>query len=155
MSRLPAVLYSHREKLDALNMPSRSFEHWRNVLVAASYDRPALEEDLIEAILAGSDVDPVERRNLQTDLAFSFYHKLAEPSVAEADLREVIDQLVFSQDLAAKLAAVEADLYAAVQEDGAYARHIEQRDRLRAEKQRNDERLIELKSSAENWLAAA
>ncbi|HTH29032.1 MAG TPA: DNA primase, partial [Sphingobium sp.] len=49
ISRRPAVLYTHREKLDALNMPSRSFEHWRNVLVSASYDRPALEEDLIEA----------------------------------------------------------------------------------------------------------
>jgi DNA primase len=155
ISRRPKVLYSHREKLDALNMPSRAFESWRNVLVSASYDRPALEEDLIEAILAGSDVDPVERRNLQRDLAFSFYHKSAEPTAAETDLCEVIDRLVFNQDLAAKLAAVEADLYAAVQEDEAYARHIEQRDRLRTEKQRNDERLIELKSNAENWLAAA
>jgi DNA primase len=155
ISRRPKVLYSHREKLDALNMPSRAFESWRNVLVSASYDRPALEEDLIEAILAGSDVDPVERRNLQRDLAFSFYHKSAEASTAETDLCEVIDRLVFNQDLAAKLAAVEADLYAAVQEDEAYARHIEQRDRLRTEKQRNDERLIELKSNAENWLAAA
>jgi DNA primase len=155
ISRRPKVLYSHREKLDALNMPSRAFESWRNVLVSASYDRPALEEDLIEAILAGSDVDPVERRNLQRDLAFSFYHKSAEASTAETDLCEVIDRLAFNQDLAAKLAAVEADLYAAVQEDEAYARHIEQRDRLRTEKQRNDERLIELKSNAENWLAAA
>jgi DNA primase len=155
ISRRPKVLYSHREKLDALNMPSRAFESWRNVLVSASYDRPALEEDLIEAILAGSDVDPVERRNLQRDLAFSFYHRSAEASTAETDLCEVIDRLAFNQDLAAKLAAVEADLYAAVQEDEAYARHIEQRDRLRTEKQRNDERLIELKSNAENWLAAA
>jgi DNA primase len=155
ISRRPKVLYSHREKLDALNMPSRAFEGWRNVLVSASYDRPALEEDLIEAILAGSDVDHVERRNLQRDLAFSFYHKSAEASTAETDLCEVIDRLAFNQDLAAKLAAVEADLYAAVQEDEAYARHIEQRDRLRTEKQRNDERLIELKSNAENWLAAA
>jgi len=155
VSRRPPVLYSHREKLNVLDMPSRAFEQWRDVLISASYSRPALEEDLIEAILADSEGDPVERRNFQHDMGFSFYHRSAEPDVAESDLCEVIDRLVIDQEMAAKLATLEAGLYAAVQDDEAYKRYIEERHRLLTEKQRNDERLIELKANAEDRLAAA
>jgi DNA primase len=155
VSRMPSILYSHREKLNTLGMPTRAFEKWRDVLVTASYDRSGLEEDLIEAILAASDIGPMERRHAEQDLNWSFFQKSAEPSSAEKDLAEVINGLVIGQEIAAKLAVIEAELYAAEHEDGAFERLLRQRDALLKEKQQNDDRMTELKANSDNCQTAA
>ncbi|MFT3967469.1 MAG: DNA primase [Sphingobium sp.] len=152
VSRHPRVLYSRREPLSGLNMPTPAFETWRNLLVSASYERPDLEEDLLEAILANAGAGAIDSRDIQQDLGWSFYHKDTDTVSAQADLCEVIDLLVMNQDITARLAAVETQLYAAGLGDDEYASLLGERDQLLTGKRQYEERLAELKSDG---LAAA
>ncbi len=155
VSRWPSILYGHREQLQALTLPTPHLGEWRDVLVLASYDRPALEEDLIEAILASSDIQNIERRDLQRDLAFSFFFKSADPETAEADLKEVIQTLVVEQDLAARLAGLATQPYAPELDDAAYGRKLDEHHGLLRELAQYRERLSLLRADAEHGLAAA
>lgn len=152
VSRHPHVLYSHREPLSGLDMPTEALEQWRNLLVSASYERPDLEEDLLEAILADTTMGAIDGRDVQQDLGWSFYHKSTDGLSAENDLREVIDLLAMNQDITARLAAVETRLYAASLSDDEYASLLGERDTLLADKLQHEQRLSELKSDG---LAAA
>jgi DNA primase len=155
VSRWPSILYDHREQLQALHLPTEDLTNWRDILVSASYERPALEEDLIEAILASSDIRKPERRDLQHDLAFSFFFKSSDRQTAETDLIEVIRTLVVEQDLAARLAALATELYAPEMDDAAYGRKLDEHHGLLKELMQYRERLALLRADAENWLAAA
>lgn len=153
VSRRPRILYTHREQLDALHMPSAQFAEWRNILVNASYERPALEEDALEAILQ-MEIGQTERRDLNHDLGFTFYHRHAEHIEAETDLVEVIELLVRLQDYSARLAALDARLYAHSLEGGEYERLIGERDRLLESKRRDEQRISELKANPDGLAAA-
>jgi DNA primase len=154
VSRHPGVLYSHREALSRIAMPTGAFDLWRNVLVSASYERCDLEEDLIEAILTDADIGAIDQRDFQQDLGWSFYHKTTEPGSAQADLCEVIGLLVQTQDVAGRLAAVEARFYAATLDDEEYGRLLAERDRLVAEKLGYEQRMAELKANSDGLAAA-
>ncbi|CAN5273225.1 hypothetical protein BH10PSE13_BH10PSE13_01680 [soil metagenome] len=155
VSRYPAMLYTHREQLEALTMPTVHFSRWRDILVNASYDRPALEEDMIDAILASSDIGAPERRDLQHDLAFSFFFKMDDAETAEKDLGEVICTLVVEQDLAARLAALDMEPYSPDMSDEAYERWLDKRRHLLVLKQQNSEQLMASRADAEIMVAAA
>ncbi|HEX7857048.1 MAG TPA: DNA primase [Sphingobium sp.] len=155
VSRWPDTLYRHREQLQAIGMPTAHLADWRDILVSASYERPALEEDLIEAILASSDIQNLERRDLQHDLAFSFFFKNRDRHTAEADLGEVISTLVVEQDLSARLAALETELYAPGLDDEAYGRKIDEHHGLQRELAQYRERLALMRADVETGLAAA
>ncbi|HEX7776734.1 MAG TPA: DNA primase [Parvibaculum sp.] len=155
VSRRPRALYSHREPLSRLHMPTQAFDIWRNLLVSASYERPDLEEDLLEAILATTGTGgtgAIDSRDVQQDLGWSFYHKASDAESAQSDLCEVIDLLVMNQDITARLAAVETQLYAASLSDDEYASLLGERDQLLTGKRQYEQRLFELKSDG---LAAA
>lgn len=155
ISRHPGILYGHREALDRLSMPTPTLAAWRDLLVQASFERPALEESLIDAILADSTLSDVERRNIQHDLGFSFFRRHCDPATAEADLAEVINILVFEQEFRPKLERLSGSLYA--QGSDAEVNEAEWQEHLAliAVKRRNDERLNDLKANIEEQMLAA
>ncbi|MCE7797436.1 DNA primase [Sphingobium sufflavum] len=155
VSRWPSLLYGHREQLQTLSLPTAHLARWRDILVSASYERPALEEDLIEAILASSDIQNLERRDLQNDLAFSFFFKSGDRETAEGDLKEVIQTLVVEQDLAARLAGLATEPYAPGLDDASYGRKLDEHHGLLRELAQYRERLSLLRADAEQGLAAA
>ncbi|MEZ5656186.1 MAG: DNA primase [Sphingobium sp.] len=155
LSRHPAVLYGHREQIGALAMPTQALKDWASLLIGASFDRPALEESLIEAILADSSVPEPERRNIAHDLRFSFFRAETDRTMAENDLGEVIKILVFEQEFTPKLERLKADLYARGDtgdiDEACWQEHLS----LLQLKRQNDERLSELKANMEEQLMAA
>ncbi|MET0240884.1 MAG: DNA primase [Sphingobium sp.] len=166
VSRYPRMLYEHREQLMALDFSNPEdngiitkeaarFNRWREILVQASYERPDLEEDLIDAILAGSDIGMQALRDLQTDLAFTFYSKSGDRETAERDLVEVIRALLVEQYLFARLAALKAESYSAAMDDEMYERWLNKQQSLLMDKQRNDERLMALRADAGDFMRAA
>ena len=155
LCRWPMVLRRQREQIDSLNLATRHLVRWRDTVVQAAYQRPELEEDAIEAILVSADLDPIERRELQRDLSFSFYHKAADRHEAETDLSEVIKALVIEQDLTARLASLKAQPYAPDMDDAAYSRWVETQTSLQHELSRHQQQLNAFKSDAETWLEAA
>ncbi len=155
LSRHPAVLYTHREQLGSLALPTQALKEWCALLIRASFERPALEESLIDAILTDASLPEPERRNIAHDLRFSFFSAETDRSMAEADLGEVINILVFEQEYPPKLERLTAALYAHRDDDGIYEALWQEHLGLIASKRQNDERLRELKANMEEQLMAA
>ncbi|MGD9810676.1 MAG: DNA primase [Sphingobium sp.] len=155
LSRHPTVLYSHREQIGSLTMPTPALQDWSALLIRATFERTALEESLIDAILQDASLPEPERRNIAHDLRFSFFRAGADRAVAENDLGEVINILLFEQEYSPKLERLTAELYARGDEDGLDEALWQQHLDLIAYKRRNDERLRELKANIEEQLMAA
>lgn len=153
--RHPAALSTMREDLARLAMPTQSLSDWRDMLIAASFERPTLEESLLDAILADATLSEPERRDIQHDLHFSFFHKDADRQMAQSDLGEVVKILLFEQEFRPKLERLRAALYARGSDgevgEAEWAEHLE----LIATKRANDERLNDLKANIEEQLLAA
>ena len=155
LCRHPAVLYSHREQLGSIAMPTQALKDWTSLLIRASFERQALEESLIDAILADASLPEPERRNIAHDLRFSFFKAETDRSVAENDLGEVINILLFEQEYQPKLERLTAALYARGEDEGIDEALWQEHLDLIHYKRRNDERLKELKANIEEQLMAA
>ncbi|MCB2014065.1 MAG: DNA primase [Sphingobium sp.] len=155
LCRHPAVLYSHREQLGGIAMPTQALKDWTSLLIRASFERQALEESLIDAILADASLPEPERRNIAHDLRFSFFKADTDRSVAENDLGEVINILLFEQEYQPKLERLTAALYARGEDEGIDEALWQEHLDLIHYKRRNDERLKELKANIEEQLMAA
>lgn len=104
LSRYPDVLAENLETASQLIFPEEKLRRWFEVLSMAVFERPDLDEDLIETILASSDIGPIEKRDLRRDLAFSFFRK-HDPERGRRDLREVMGTLVAEQEVEKALEA--------------------------------------------------
>jgi len=155
LSRFPGILYSHREQLGSINMPTQALKDWTNMLIQASFERSALEESLIDAILQDASVTEPERRNIAHDVRFSFFRADADKTVAEQDLGEVINIFLFEQEYPPKLERLTAEIYAREQDEGIDEALWQEHLDLMAFKRRNDERLKELKANIEEQLMTA
>jgi DNA primase len=155
LSRYPAVLYAHRERVTSLHMPTKDLSDWSKLLVRLSFDHPDLEADMIDAILRKDLIPEPERRHLTRDMGFSFYHKNADRDLAEQDLSEVIHLLLFEQEFSPKLEGSEAALYARGEDNGIDEAAWQEHLALINMKRRHDERLRELKANIEEQLLAA
>ncbi|TNE45612.1 MAG: DNA primase [Sphingomonadales bacterium] len=154
LCRHPAVLYSHREQLASITMPTEALSQWTALMIRASLERNALEESLVDAILQEASLPDLERRNLKHDLCFSFFSTDTDRTTAEKDLGEVINILLFEQEFTPKLERLKADLYAQG-DDGMDETRWQEHLSLITLKRQNDERLRELKANIEEQLMAA
>jgi DNA primase len=116
--RYPAVLRGELEALASLAIDDPHLDSWRNVLFEAAVQRPDLDEDMIDTILAQSDVSPIEARDLRRDLAFTFYFKNHEDGAQH--LREVVATLNAEQMIEIELARA-SERFKAATEDGHWA----------------------------------
>jgi DNA primase len=93
LMRYPSVLYRNIEEINHLPIVDRYLRRWRGLLIEIAIKQENLSEDLIDQILAQSDVSPIEARDLRRDLAFSFFRKFDDPKMAVGELKLVIEVL--------------------------------------------------------------
>jgi DNA primase len=117
LSRFPSVLRTESEAVSALVIDNRYLSDWRHILLEAIYERPDLDEDAVSAILGESDVSPIERRDLQRDLGFSFFRQRDGSIQALSDLREVINAMNADRELALALEEAMARFKESMNED--------------------------------------
>jgi DNA primase len=103
LSRYPRVVYENEELVTELQLSSRKLENWRNVLIDEIRAKPHLDEDALTTILDASDASPIEKRDLQKDLAFSFFRRMADAETAIRELLQVITVLVAEAKIDAAL----------------------------------------------------
>jgi DNA primase len=142
LSRYPEVLREEWDDATALEFSHPKLKRWFEILTNAVLERPFLDEDLVEAILASSDIAPIEKRDLSRDLGFSFYRR-GDPERAKQDLKEVIVTLVAERRVAAALE--EANARFAEANEG----HLwEEQKHWSSEKQRISTRISEFAEAA-------
>jgi DNA primase len=144
LSRFTSVLREEYELVTMLHIENQNLEAWRNILIQAFNERPDLDEALIDTILECSEVDPIEKRDLTRDLAFSFFHLSDGRGKQESDLRQVIATLVAERNIEIALAQASERFKAATDSH----EYVEQQEWLR---QRQDvrERLRDFQEAAE------
>ncbi len=139
LSRYPSVVQSRADQIQSLHISEGLLSRWRDLLVAAAFERPDLDEDMIETILADAELETAEKRHSWRDLGFSFFYRKADPDVAVRDLEAAIDTIARSQELDENLESVRANLAKAAESEdfeGVWNRESERRKRLMEEKQR-------------------
>ena len=99
LSRFPDIASANMELVSRIEFQEASFEKWKNVLLDAVVSLPGLDEDTLGTILERSDAGPIEKRNIQKDLAFSFFRRMADKDVARRDLVRVMTTLVAENEI--------------------------------------------------------
>ena len=107
LSRFPQLARENHELVADLPAETSHLRRWRQVILTAVSERPELDEDALQTILDSSDASPIEKRNIQRDLAFSFFSRMADEETARSDLLKVMTILVAEAQIDAALA--EAD----------------------------------------------
>ena len=99
LTRYPKIACDNAELFARIPFSERKFEAWRDVILDAVLAHPGLDEDALQTILDSSDVTPIEKRDIQRDLAFSFFRRMADPTVAKTDLLRVMTVLVAEAEI--------------------------------------------------------
>ena len=139
LSRYPEVVKSKADQIQSLQIGESLLARWRDLLVGAAFERPDLDADMIETILADAELESAEKRHSWRDLGFSFFKRKTDPEIAVRDLEAAIDTIARSQELDENLESVRANLEkAADSEDfeSVWNRESERRKQLMEEKQR-------------------
>ncbi|QLC24226.1 DNA primase [Parasphingopyxis algicola] len=151
LSRYPGVIQSRADQIQSLHIGEGLLARWRDLLVAAAFERPDLDEDMIETILASAELESAEKRHFWRDLGFSFFYPKTDPEIAVRDLEAAIDTIARSQELDENLEDVRANLERASESEdfeGVWNRESERRKRLMEEKQRLHDELETLGEAA-------
>ncbi len=94
LMRYPEALIRHCELVDKLHVVDATQRRWRNRLVELAVYRSDLSEDLLNEILSSErPLAEQLRRNYETDLAYSFWQRRADP-LAEAELLDLMNVLI-------------------------------------------------------------
>jgi DNA primase len=93
LSRFPCVARDNHDLVLSLPLEHPKLRVWRQVILDAVIARPDLDEDALTTILDSSEASPIEKRDLRSDLAFSFFRRMANPEAAQADLLRVMTVL--------------------------------------------------------------
>ncbi|WP_242417423.1 DNA primase [Sphingomonas panni] len=92
------VLTRHCELIAQLPIKNQQLQRWRNHLIDLAIYRNDLSESLLtDTIAADRQLVDIARRNKETDLAFSFWQRDTDATVAKTDLLRVIQILVDEQ----------------------------------------------------------
>ena len=103
LSRYPQVIHQHEQLVIELDLSTRKLVTWRDVLIDEVRAKPHLDEDALWTILQSSDASPIEKRDLQKDLGFSFFRRMADADTAQRELIQVITVLVAEAKIDAAL----------------------------------------------------
>ncbi len=97
LTRWPQVLYSHREQIFRLKMPTMYLKRWRDLLIDIAEQNPNIEEDMVKSLLDDSDLDPKVKFDLLNDLKFGFLTIDVDPTYAMEMLTSCIDAMFDEQ----------------------------------------------------------
>lgn len=119
LSRYPNVIRQRFENIAKMTIDNKRLAEMRDALLQVAMDEPNVEQDIIEQIWLTFKNPPFEPRDLQHDLAFSFYRKHEDRTKPESDLFLLINFLIREQELDAKIASARAEMETALTEDAA------------------------------------
>jgi DNA primase len=103
LTRYPNCIKSAFEEIAKLPLEDEYLGKWRDLLVDIAIETPNLSEDIVESMLLDKGLSHITKRNLQTDLAFSFYHKHLDETVPVGDLLFVIDRINYVYEMSQSL----------------------------------------------------
>jgi DNA primase len=103
LSRYPQLVHQHEELVIELDLSTRKLATWRDVLIDEIRAKPHLDEDALWTILQSSEASPIEKRDIQKDLRFSFFRRMADADTAKRELIQVITVLVAEAKIDAAL----------------------------------------------------
>ncbi len=110
LTRYPSCIKSAFEQISQLPLEDEYLSKWRDLLVDIAIETPNLNEDIIEKMLLDRGLSHITKRDLQTDLAFSFYHRHADETVPISDLLFVIERINYVFEMSQTLARAEQTL---------------------------------------------
>lgn len=113
LSRYPRVAAHNYDLVADLPLKHPKLQIWRRVILTAVMDRPDLDEDALATILDSSEASPIEKRDLQRDLAFSFFRRMADSEAAQTDLLRVMTILAAEASIEAALSSADREFGAA------------------------------------------
>jgi len=142
LSRFPRVAKENYELVSEIRPEHVQLCRWRDVILRAIIERPELDEDALQTILDASDASPIEKRNIQRDLAFSFFRRMADEETARSDLLKVMTILVAEAQIDEALAQADKR-YVETFDDALF----EERNTLRRRKIQIRDELREVESS--------
>lgn len=147
LMRHPSVLKNSYEDVSRFPLMDQYLEHWRMCLLDAADANDLLSEDIVEQILSQTEVSPIEKRNYERDLAFSFYRRSALESEAVGDLKRVIEVLADEHEMQTALKLAKEQFKADVSEEN-LAKQIRLHDELIAAQERLAEWLEQAQAAA-------
>ncbi|MBV9884789.1 MAG: DNA primase [Sphingomonadaceae bacterium] len=142
LCRYPDVLRDNHDLADELEITDPKLRRVYEALSLAVFEKPDIDEDMIEEMLSTSDTGPMEKRNIHKDLSFSFFKK-HEPARGRADLRNVIGAVVAEREIEAALALANKNFREQVE-----GPEWEEQQRLRSERDR-------MKAGLVSWVEEA
>jgi DNA primase len=142
LTRFPQLAKENYELVSELRTDHPQLRKWRDIILQATIDRPELDEDALQTILDASDASPIEKRNIQRDLAFSFFRRMADEETARSDLLKVMTILVAEAQIDAALSQADKR-YVETFDDALF----EERNTLRRRKIEIRDELREVESS--------
>jgi DNA primase len=142
LTRYPAIARENHDLVASLPIQDRKLRIWRDTILEAVREHPDLDEDALETILDASDASPIEKRDIQRDLAFSFFRRMADKGTAQNDLLKVVHVLVAEAEI--DVAIADADKrFAETLDETAF----EERNFLRRRKNEIRDELAEFESA--------
>jgi DNA primase len=141
-TRYPAVARENYDLVASLPLENRKLRVWRDVLLEAVSENPNLDEDGLQTILDSSDASPIEKRDIQRDLAFSFFRRMADQNAAQDHLLKVTRVLIAEAEIDAAIADADKQ-FVQTFDEGAF----EQRNALRRRKIEITSELAEIESA--------
>lgn len=110
LSRYPNVIHSRIENIAKMRIDNKRLVEMRDAIMEVAMDEPDIEQDIIEQIWLTFRNPPFAPRDLQHDLAFSFYRKHDDQTKPESDLFMLINFINREQELDAKIAGARAEM---------------------------------------------
>jgi DNA primase len=120
LSRHPAMLTDHLEDLNAVLIEEPALRKWRDVLMGAAMDHPALDSDLIGAILDAALLPETLRHNIQQDLCFPFSRADADPARSAEQIGGLLAVLAGERALGEHLGVLDAEAVATIADADGY-----------------------------------
>ena len=109
LSRFPAIITDRIEQIASLSIADNELDRWRNSLIEAAWRHPALDSDVIAAILEVAQLPEAMRNDIQKDLRFPFSQRTAEPLRAREQIEGMIDHFCETGEYRDQLAVLNAE----------------------------------------------
>jgi DNA primase len=153
LSRYPRVIHSRFEEVAKMPIDNDLLEKMRGDIIDIASEQPEIDQDIIEQIWLTDRSPPFKPRDLQSDLAFSFYYKHADRKRPESDLFLLINFINYERELDDGILKARAELDAQQSESAASdCRNYE--EKKRQNRLRISDLIVESNDFAYNSVAA-
>jgi DNA primase len=120
LSRFPGLIGPQIERITAIAIDEPDLARWRDALVKGAIDHPALDSDVIAAILEAALLPEALKTNIQRDLNFPFLLDGADEARSAEQVSGMIDLIASEHALADEARMLDVEVVAAVMNETGY-----------------------------------